>query len=70
MLFYIRKTSLAKYDFDSHDIDPFFEGEEEVNDEDDLSIKIKSIFQMIYYQLHHGRKKCPLHIMNALARAL
>ena len=46
---------------------PFFEGEEEVNDEDDLQIKIKSIFQIIYYRLHDGRKNCPLHIMNALA---
>ena len=57
-LFNIKKTSLAKYDFDSGS-DPLHDDEKE---EDDNPVKIKSIFHIIYYQIHHGRKICPLYI--------
>ena len=33
----------------------------------DIPLKIKSLFQLIYYNIHNGKKKTPLHIMNLSA---
>ena len=33
----------------------------------DIPLKIKSLFQLIYYNIHNGKKKTPLHIMNSKA---
>ena len=33
----------------------------------DIPLKIKSLFQLIYYSFHNGKKKTPLHIMNSSA---
>ena len=33
----------------------------------DESLKIKSLFQILYYHIHKGRKKTPLHLINAHA---
>ena len=33
----------------------------------DIPLKIKSLFQLIYYNIHNGKKKTPLHIMNSSA---
>ena len=28
----------------------------------DIPLKIKSLFQLIYYNIHNGKKKTPLHV--------
>ena len=33
----------------------------------DIPLKIKSLFQLIYCNIHMGKKKIPLHIMNSSA---
>ena len=33
----------------------------------DIPLKIKSLFQLIYYNIHNGKKKTALHIMNSSA---
>ena len=33
----------------------------------DMPLKIKSLFQLIYYNIHNGKKKLPLHIMSSSA---
>ena len=30
-----------------------------------ITLKIKSLFQLIYYNIHNGKKKTPLHKMNS-----
>ena len=37
-------------------------------DENDVlkSIKIGSLFQIMFCNLHHGNKQTPLHVMNVL----
>ena len=33
----------------------------------DIPLKIKSLFQLIHYNIHNGKKKAPLHMMNSSA---
>ena len=33
----------------------------------DIPLEIKSLFQLIYYNIHNSKKKTPLHIMNSSA---
>ena len=33
----------------------------------DIPLEIKSLFRLIYYNIHNSKKKTPLHIMNSSA---
>ena len=33
----------------------------------DILLEIKSLFQLIYYNIHNSKKKTPFHIMNSSA---
>ena len=62
--------------FDSADEFNLSQQEDDVDDDDDNSdnnifdrlkaMKIGSLFQAMFFILHNGRKRTPLHIMNAV----
>ena len=62
-LFNINKTTLLKdYYNEDNDID-----KTQIDENDSLkSMKIGSLFQIMFYNLHSGNKRTPLHVMNAV----
>ena len=63
-LFNIKKTTLLKEYYNSNDE---IEQESEQEQDDILkSMKIGSLFQVTFYNMHNGYKRTPLHIMNSV----
>ena len=52
-----------KTDFSNTSDDPFSDSME--HSEDDVSLKIKYLFQIRFYHVTHVRKKTPLHLITA-----
>ena len=50
--------------FDEHS---FYELEDEEDQRHQFFLKVKSLFQIMYYQVTHGKHKTPLHAMNTHA---
>ena len=69
-LFNVNRTMLIKESLEEDEICLFDENEEDYhknsNDQHkSLNLKMKAIFQILFYQVVHGRKNTPLHILNA-----
>ena len=58
-LFNMKKISLLKQ---YHD-----EDEDEEKTESNVTAKLMSLIQIMYYKINHGKKKTPLHVMNSHA---
>ena len=63
-LFNKNKTSLLKQDRDLQIDDPLQDFADDIEDE---LLKIKSLFQILYYHITRGSKKTPLQLINAHA---
>ena len=62
-LFNIKKTMLLKDYYNEHD-----EIDKTETDENHVikSMRIGSLFQIMFYNLHNGNKRTPLRVMNAV----
>ena len=58
---------LMKESLEEDEICLFDEGEEDYEQRKRLNLKMKVIFQILFYQAVHGRKNTPLYILNVYA---
>ena len=71
-LFNVNRTMLMKESLEEDEICLFDEDEEDYHENSNdqhkrLNLKMKAIFQILFYQVVHGRKNIPLYILNAHA---
>ena len=70
-LLYYSRVKLIRNDCESDNIfdeHRFYELEKRAKDErHKFSLRVKSLVQIVYYEVTHGKHKRPLHVMNALA---
>ena len=66
-LFNIKKTTLLTLYHNGDNSEDDSTEEQELKDEklSTKATKIGCLFQTIFYNLHNGRKKTPLHVMNS-----
>ena len=58
-LFNKSKVSFQKQGLNQTDPNDLFQ-----DDDMDSSLKLKALFQILYYYIHNGQKKTPLHLIN------
>ena len=69
-LLHYSRVKVIRNDCESDNISDkrrFYELEKRANEErHKFSLRVKSQFQIVYYQVTHGKHERPLHVMNAL----